>query len=126
IVAWVAANLARRPPTERFTYGLSRSPILASVFNALLLFGAMAILAWEAVHRLQHPTAVPGMPIVWVTLVGLAVNIGTALMFVGGRKDLNIRGAFLHMAADAAVTFGVLLAGLGIHFTGAIWLDPAI
>lgn len=126
IIAWAGASLAKRPPTEQFTYGFLRSPILASLFNALLLFGAVAILAWEAVGRLPDPEPVPGLTIVWVTLVGLAVNTGTALMFVKGRSDLNIRGAFLHMAADAAVTLGVLLAGLGIYFTGALWLDPAI
>ena len=126
IISWAGANLAKRAPTERFTYGLSRSPILASLFNALLLFGAMAILAWEALGRFQDPTPVPGLTIVWVTLVGLVVNTGTAWMFAKGRSDLNIRGAFLHMAADAAVTLGVLLAGLGIYFTGALWLDPGI
>jgi len=126
IVAWVAANLARRAPTGRFTYGLSRSPILASLFNALLLFGAMAIVAWEAVRRFQDPAPVPGEVIIWVTLAGLAVNTGTALLFARGRSDLNIRGAFLHMAADAAVTLGVLLSGVFILYTGALWVDPAI
>jgi len=126
IVAWAGAKLARRPPTERFTYGLSRSPILASLFNALLLFGAMGVVAWEAAGRLREPSPVPGATIVWVTAIGLIVNTGTALMFAKGRSDLNIRGAFLHMAADAAVTLGVLLSGIAIHYTGAEWVDPAI
>lgn len=126
IVAWAAAALARRAPTERYTYGLSRSPILASLFNALLLFGAMAVVAWEAIERFDEPSPVPGATIIWVTAVGLVVNLGTALMFVKGRSDLNIRGAFLHMAADAAVTLGVLLAGLAILYTGALWIDPAV
>lgn len=126
ILAWAGARLARRPPTARFTYGLSRSPILASLFNALLLFGAMAVVAWEAIGRFEDPATVPGMTIVWVTLVGLVVNTGTAWMFARGRSDLNIRGAFLHMAADAAVTLGVLLSGVAILQTGAAWIDPAI
>ncbi len=126
IVAWTGANLARRAPTERFTYGLSRAPILASLFNALLLFGAMAIVAWEALGRFADPQPLPGLTIVWVTLVGLAVNLGTAMLFVRGRADLNTRSAYLHMMADAGVTFGVLLSGLLIAYTGAAWLDPAI
>jgi len=126
IVAWAGARLSRRPPSRRFTYGLSRSPILASVFNALLLFGAMAVVAWEAIGRFEDPAPVPGMAIVWVTLAGLVVNTGTAWMFARGRSDLNIRAAFLHMAADAGVTLGVLLSGLAILQTGAAWIDPAV
>ncbi len=126
IIAWTGAKLAEQPPTERFTYGLSRSPILASLFNALLLFGAMAIVAWEAFQRFSAPTPVPGMTIVWVTIVGLVVNVGTALLFVNGRGDLNTRSAYLHMMADAAVTLGVLISGVLILYTGALWLDPAI
>ncbi len=125
-IAWGASHLSQKPPQGRFTYGFSRSPILASLFNALLLFGAMAIVAWEAVQRLQHPEPVPGVPVILVALVGLAVNAGTALLFVNGRSDLNIRGAYLHMVADAAVTFGVLLAGIAILYTGAKWLDPVV
>lgn len=126
IIAWVGAHLARRPPSERFTYGLRRSPIVASLFNALLLFGAMGVVTWEAIGRLQAPEPVPGMTIIWVTLVGLVVNFGTAFLFIGGQHDLNIRGAFLHMMADGLVTLGVLLAGIAIILTGASWLDPAI
>lgn len=125
-VGWLGAALAARRPSERFTYGLKRSPVLASLFNALLLFGAMGIVVWEAVGRLFHPAPVPGAPVVWVALGGLVVNVGTALLFARGRDDLNIRAAFLHMVADAAVTLGVLLAGLAILLTGATWLDPAI
>lgn len=125
-IAWGASHLSRKPPRGRFTYGYSRSPILASLFNALLLFGAMAIVAWEAFHRLQNPAPVPGMPVIWVSLVGLIVNSGTALLFAKGRSDLNIRGAYLHMVADAAVTFGVLISGIVILYTGANWVDPAV
>ncbi len=125
-VGWLGAALAARRPSERFTYGLKRSPVLASLFNALLLFGVMGIVVWEAVGRLLHPAPVAGAPVVWVAFGGLVVNVGTALLFSRGRDDLNIRAAFLHMVADAAVTLGVLLAGLGIMLTGATWLDPAI
>ena len=86
----------------------------------------MGVVAWEAIGRLQEPSPVPGSTIIWVTAVGLVVNVGTALMFVKGRSDLNIRGAFLHMAADAGVTLGVLLSGIAIIYTGAEWIDPAI
>ena len=126
IVAWTGAKLAQQAPTERFTYGLSRSPILASLFNALLLFGAMAIVAWEAVRRFDDPAPLPGLTIVWVTLAGLVVNVGTALLFVRGREDLNTRSAYLHMMADAGVTLGVLISGLIIAFTGVLWVDPAV
>ena len=126
ILAWAAARLSQQPPSERFTYGLKRSPIVASLFNALLLFGAMGIVFWEAIQRLQNPEPISGAAIIWVTLVGLIVNFGTAYLFVKGRGDLNIRGAFLHMLADGLVTLGVLLAGVLIIFTGATWLDPVI
>ncbi len=125
-IAWGASHLSRKPPQGRYTYGYARSPILASLLNAFLLFGAMAIVAWEALHRLQDPAPVPGMPVIWVSLIGLAVNSGTALLFAKGRSDLNIRGAYLHMVADAAVTLGVLIAGIVILYTGANWVDPAV
>ena len=125
--AFLAHRLARRPPTERFTYGFKRSPILASLFNAMLLLLAMGAIAYEAVHRLVSPAAVSGTTIIWVAAVGVAVNTGTALMFMrGSRGDLNLRGAFLHMAADAGVTVGVLLAGVGVSLTMWRWLDPAV
>ena len=126
VIAWAAANLSQRPPSERFTYGLKRSPIVASLFNALLLFGAMGIVFWEALERLQDPEPVAGAVIVWVTLLGLVVNFGTAYLFAKGRGDLNIRGAFWHMMADGLVTLGVLVAGVLILYTGAAWLDPVI
>lgn len=126
VIAWVAAGLSLRPPSERFTYGLKRSPIVASLFNALLLFGAMAVVAWEALGRLRNPEPVAGAVVVGVTLAGLVVNFGTAYLFAKGRGDLNIRGAYLHMLADGLVTLGVLAAGVLILWTGAAWLDPAI
>ena len=126
IIAWIGSRLAQRGPSERYTYGLKRSPILASLMNALLLFGAMGAVAWEAIGRLQDPSPVAGATIIWVTSVGLVVNFGTAYFFMKGRDDLNIRGAFLHMMADGLVTLGVLVAGVLIIFTNANWLDPVI
>lgn len=126
VVAWIGSRLAQRNPSRRYTYGLKRAPILASFFNALLLFGAMGAVAWEAVGRLQDPAPVPGATIIWVTLVGLVVNFGTAFMFVRGRDDLNIRGAFLHLMADGIVTLGVLVSGVVILLTDIVWLDPVI
>ena len=126
IIAWLASRLATRSGGKRYTYGLKRSPIVASLFNALLLFGAMGVVLYEALGRLQNPEPVPGATILWVTLIGLVVNFGTAFLFMRGTKDLNIRGAYLHMLADGLVTLGVLLAGVLIIFTGANWLDPII
>ena len=126
IIAWVGSRLALRSANDRYTYGFKRSPIVASLFNALLLFGAMGIVLWEALGRLQSPEPIEGAVIIWVTLIGLVVNFGTALLFVKGANDLNIRGAYLHMLADGLVTFGVLLAGILIIFTNAYWIDPVI
>lgn len=126
IIAWVGSVLAKRSGGSRFTYGLKRAPIIASLFNALLLFGAMAIVLWEAIERLQSPIPIEGNIIIWVTLVGLVVNFGTAMLFAKGSNDINIRGAYLHMIADGLVTLGVLISGLLIIWTGAFWIDPAI
>jgi cobalt-zinc-cadmium efflux system protein len=125
LMAWAASNLARRSPTERFTYGLRRTSVLAALFNAILLLVSVGAIAWEAIRRISHPEPVLGLTMIWVALIGVIVNGLTAWMFVGGRKnDLNIRGAFLHMAADAAVSAGVVLAGLVILRTGWWLLDP--
>ncbi len=126
LVAWGAIQLAKRPPSGRFTYGFLRSPILASLFNALLLLVAMGAIIWEAVGRLGQPAELPGGTVFWVAAVGLVINTGTALMFASGKDDLNVRGAYLHLLADAGVTLGVMVAGAIIFFTGAAWLDPVI
>ena len=126
IIAWVGSRLALRSANDRYTYGFKRSPIVASLFNALLLFGAMGIVLWEAIGRLQSPEPIEGTVIIWVTLIGLVVNFGTALLFVRGTNDLNIRGAYLHMLADGLVTLGVLLGGILIIVTNAYWIDPVI
>lgn len=126
LLAWAAAGLAARLPTPKRTYGMRRFSILAALANALLLLIAIGAIAWEAVGRLQHPEPVQGATVMTVAAVGIVINTVTALMFMRGRKhDVNIRGAFLHMAADAAVSAGVVLAGLAITVTGWLWLDPA-
>lgn len=125
LLAWGANYLAGRPPTARRTYGLRRSSVLAALLNAVLLLLAAGGIAWEAVRRLREPEPVAGLMVVGVAAVGVVVNTATALLFLAGRKrDLNIRGAFLHMAADAGVSAGVVVAGLVIRYTGWTWADP--
>jgi cobalt-zinc-cadmium efflux system protein len=125
VVAWVAAILSTRAPSARFTYGLRGSSILAALFNAVFLLVAVGAIAWEAVQRLFHPEPVAGLTVIVVAAAGILVNGITAWLFASGRKgDLNIRGAYLHMAADTAVSAGVVIAGLIILFTGWTWLDP--
>ena len=127
LLAWGAAWLATRPPTLRRSYGYRRVTILASVFSAMLLLAALGGIAWEAIHRFQDPQPVQGRVVILVAFIGVIINTATALLFVRGQKhDLNIRGAFLHMAADAAVSLGVVVAGIAILYTGWLWLDPAI
>ncbi|GJD50449.1 Cadmium, cobalt and zinc/H(+)-K(+) antiporter [Methylobacterium crusticola] len=126
VLAWGAATLARRRPSARFTYGLRGSSILAALFNAVFLLIAVGAIGWEAVQRFSTPAPVPGATVTVVALVGIAVNGVTAWLFASGRKgDLNIRGAYLHMLADAAVSAGVVVAGLVIVATGWTWVDPA-
>ncbi|MHA6723404.1 cation diffusion facilitator family transporter [Sphingomonas sp. RS2018] len=127
LIAWGAATLARRPASGRFTYGLKGSSILAALANAVLLLVATGAILWETLRRLGDPPAVGAQTVVWVALAGIAVNTATALMFARGRNgDLNIRGAYLHMAADAAVSAGVVVAGLLILWTGQAWIDPVV
>lgn len=125
-IAWGAALLARREPTERFTYGLRSSSILAALFNALLLLVAVGGIVWESVERLIEPTPVAAGVMIIVAGIGIVVNGFTAFLFMGGQHDLNIRGAFLHMVADAAVSLGVVFGGLAILWTGANWIDPVL
>src|SRR5262247_2203945 len=125
IIAWIASALTTRPPSSRYTYGLGGSSILAALFNAVLLLLAVGAIAWEAVLRLFHPEPVASGTVMVVSAVGIVVNGVTAALFASGRKgDLNIRGAFLHMIADAAVSAGVVVAGLVILLTGWLWVDP--
>ncbi|WP_243450948.1 cation diffusion facilitator family transporter [Sphingosinicella sp. CPCC 101087] len=126
-VAWVGAGLSKRPPTRRFTWGYRGSSILASLANSLLLLVALGAIVLEAASRFTDPPPAPGQAMVLVAAIGVVVNLATALLFVSGRKrDLNIRGAYLHMAADAGVSAGVVVAGLLILWTGASWIDPAV
>lgn len=125
-IAWAAALLAKRPPSRRFSYGLRGASILAALANALILLVAVAFIVYHAVLRLIIPDLVEGKTVVIVAAIGIAINGATAYMFARGRKgDLNIRGAYLHMVADALVSAGVVVAGLGIEATGWLWLDPA-
>ena len=127
VVAWGASVLVRRLPSQRFTYGLRKSSVLAALANAGFLLLVTGGIAWEALQRFLHPAPVEGVTVVWVAVVGILINGGTALLFFSGRKhDLNVRGAFLHMAADTVVSLGVVLAGLGIIYTGWLWLDPVV
>lgn len=125
VLAWGGALAGRLRPDARHTYGWQRASILAAFVNALLLLFAMGALAWEALQRLGEPVAVPGATVMAVAALGIAVNAGTALLFMRGRhQDLNIRGAFLHMAADALVSAGVVIAGALTLALGWLWLDP--
>ena len=127
LLAWGASLLMRRRPTRRHTYGFRRSSILAALANAVLLLVAVGAIAWEAIHRLGNPGQVGGETVIWVAAVGIVINGATAFMFMSGRKeDLNIRGAFLHMVADAVVSLGVVIAGAIILLTGWEWLDPVM
>lgn len=127
LLAWGASYLSRRKPSERRTYGWHSSSILAAMLNAVILVLAVGAIAWEAVKRLAHPATVAGKTIITVAVIGMIINTITALLFRSGRKsDLNIRGAFLHMAADAAVSAGVAVAGVVILLSGWQWLDPAL
>ena len=126
-LAWGASMLGRRVPSRRFTYGLGSSSILAALVNGMLLMLVVGGIALEAVQRLMNPVPVATMTVIWVALAGVVVNTVTALLFLRGREhDLNVKGAFLHMAADAVVSLGVVLAGVGMLYTGWTWLDPAM
>src|SRR5688572_19108699 len=127
LLAWGASYLARRRPTGRRTYGLGRTSILAALTNALLLLVAVGAIAWEAIGRLRQPGEVAAGTVIVVAGIGVVINTLTALLFMSGRKhDLNVRGAFLHMAADAAVSLGVVVGGIIIGLTGLRWVDPAL
>jgi len=127
LLAWGAAWLATWRPTASHTYGYRRGSILAALANAALLFAATGAIAAEAVRRLAAPEPVAAGLVFWVAALGIAVNGATALLFMRGRHhDLNVRGAFLHMAGDAAVSLGVVIAALLIGWTGWLWLDPAV
>ncbi len=127
LLAWGAHWLARRPPSKRFTWGLGRSTIFAAFANAALLLVACGVILWEAAHRLVEPPPVQGVTMIVVAAIGVVINTITAVWLAAGRKsDANIRGAFLHMAADAAVSAGVVVAGIVIGLTGWNLIDPMV
>jgi len=126
-LAWGATALGRRAATERHSYGLQRSTVLAALANAVFLLVAVGAIAWEAIQRFSIPSSIAAQTVIWVAMAGIVINAGTAMMFLSGRKgDLNIRGAFLHMAADAVISAGVVAGGVIIMFTGWQWVDPAL
>ncbi len=127
MLAWGASHLATKHPTQKRTYGLRKVTIMASLISAVLLLVALGGIAWESIERLSSPQPVDGMVIIMVAAIGVVINTATALLFVKGQKhDLNIRAAYLHMAADAAISLGVVVAGVAIMLTGWLWLDPVI
>jgi cobalt-zinc-cadmium efflux system protein len=127
LLAWGASYMVKRRPTERHTYGWRKSSIIAALMNAIILMVAIGAIAWEAIGRFNSPAPVGGQTIIIVAAIGVVINTITALLFVSGRKhDLNIRGAFLHMAADAGVSAGVVVAGLVILASGWMWVDPLV
>jgi cobalt-zinc-cadmium efflux system protein len=127
VLAWAGAIMARRARSPRFTYGLKKAPILAALANSLLLLLAVGAIAAEAVRRLFHPSSTEGETVIAVALAGIVVNLATAMLFARGReRDINVRGAYLHMAADAGVSAAVVFAGALILWTGQHWVDPVM
>jgi len=127
VMAWGAVLLARRQPSERFTYGLQSASIIAALANALLLFVAVGGIGWEALQRFAAPVAPAASMVMGVAAIGVLVNGATAWLFsTGGKNDLNIRGVYVHMAADAAISLGVVISGAIILKTGWLWLDPLV
>lgn len=127
ILAWIASWLGSKKPSERFTYGLGHSSILAALANAVFLLLAVGGICWESFNRLLNPEPTSSFIMVAVATVGIFINGMTAWLFRSGRKsDLNIRGAYLHMFADALVSAGVVLAGILMNYTNWLWLDPVV
>jgi len=126
VVAWAAAGIARRAASPRFTYGFKKAPILAALFNSLFLMIAIGAIGGEAVRRLFHPAPTNGETVMIVAAFGIVVNGLTAMLFARGQHDLNVRAAFMHMAADALVSIAVVFAGSVIYFTGQQWVDPVM
>ncbi len=127
IMAWVASWLASKAATYSKTYGLKKTTILAALFNALILIAAVGGITWEAIQRLTDPADVAGLTVVVVAGIGVLINGATMMLFLKGQKgDINIRGAFLHMAADTAVSVGVVISGTILMFTSLTWIDPVV
>ncbi|PYZ99694.1 cation transporter [Gammaproteobacteria bacterium 2W06] len=127
IMAWAASWMAGRAATDARTYGLKKTTILAALFNALILIAAVGGITWEAVRRLADPADVAGLTVIGVAAIGVVINAITMLLFLKGQRgDINIRGAFLHMAADTAVSVGVVVSGTMLVLTGLAWIDPVV
>ena len=127
LLAWGASLLATSKPTARYTYGFRRATIIASLLSSILLLVAVGGIAWEALQRIAAPLQIDGRTVIFVAGAGMLINAATAMLFASGRKrDLNVKAAFLHMTADAAVSFGVVVGGIAILLTGQTWWDPAI
>ncbi|RZA00376.1 MAG: cation transporter [Sphingobacteriaceae bacterium] len=126
-LALLAFKLTKTNSNSNYTYGYKRSTILVSFFNAVILFAGVGIIIYEAITRFMHPEPIPGGTIIWVALAGVAINGFTAWLFMQGKeKDLNVKGAYLHMAVDAAVSLGVVVSGIVIYYTHWFWLDSAV
>jgi cobalt-zinc-cadmium efflux system protein len=125
LIAWGAVIASRRPPSDRFSYGLGRTTILAALANAIAILIGVGAVVLESIQRFSDPVTVPALPVLLVALIGIAINAGTAMLFSKDRQhDLNAEGAFLHMAADAAVSAGVVVAAVAMLVTGWAWIDP--
>lgn len=127
VFSWIAVKLSQRKPTLKFTYGFRRSTILIALLNTVLLLAAVVFIVWETIGRLGKPVEINSNSVIVVAAIGIAVNGLTAWLFMKGKKhDLNIRSAFVHFVADALVSFGVVVAGIIMAFTGVVWVDSLV
>lgn len=127
IFSWIAIRLSQRKPTLKFTYGFRRSTILIAILNTILLLIALGIIFWETIQRIGEPQVIDSLNVIIIAAVGIIINSGTAWLFIKGKKhDLNIRSAFIHFVADALVSFGVVIAGVIMWFTGMVWIDAVV
>lgn len=127
LLAWGAASLAKLPVNNRHSYGYRKATVLAALINAILLYMAIGAIAYESIHRLLDPHPVNGTGIIWVAAIGFIINAATAMLFMKDREhDINTKGAFLHMAADAAISLGVVFTGVVLLFIPAAWIDPLV
>lgn len=127
IFSWIAIRLSQRKPTLKFTYGFRRSTILIAILNTILLIIALGIIFWETIQRIGEPQVIDSLNVIIIAAIGIIINSVTAWLFIKGKKhDLNIRSAFIHFVADALVSFGVVIAGVIMWFTGMVWIDAVV
>lgn len=127
ILAWIANWLLSFPPRKRYSYGFKRTTIIAALVNAFILVATTAVIAYESINKLLHLTSVDETTVIFVGIVGIVINLGSSLLFMrGAQDDMNIKGAFLHLMADALILFGVVVSAIVIHFTDWEWLDPVV